>query len=139
MSPAWRSNRWTSAETLSQPLHRPRVTIQPHVGIRLWDWRHDRLINRIDGNAEGVAFDPTGEMLITNRLIEGVADVWDAHTGSACPASRATQAPPTTWRSTPTARGSPPPVRTAAFGSGIRAPDGSKWRCGLRCRWAPPA
>ena len=50
-------------------------------GIRLWDWRHDRLIDRIDASAEGVAFDPTGEMLITNRLVEGVVDVWDAHTG----------------------------------------------------------
>ena len=50
-------------------------------GIRLWDWRHDRLIDRIDGNAVEVAFDPAGERLITTRLIEGVVDVWDAETG----------------------------------------------------------
>ena len=50
-------------------------------GIRLWDWRHDRLIDRIDGNAVGVAFDPAGDMLITTRLIDNVVDVWDAHTG----------------------------------------------------------
>ena len=50
-------------------------------GVRLWDWRHDRIIERIEGNAVGVAFDPAGEMLITSRLIEGVADVWNAQNG----------------------------------------------------------
>ena len=50
-------------------------------GIRLWDWRHARLIDRIDGNAYGVAFDPAGDMLITTRLIDTVVDVWDVHTG----------------------------------------------------------
>jgi WD40 repeat protein len=50
-------------------------------GIRLWDWRHDRLIDRIKGNAYGVAFDPSGELLITNRLLDNVVDIWDADTG----------------------------------------------------------
>jgi WD40 repeat protein len=50
-------------------------------GIRLWDWRNDRLIDRIDANAVGVAFDPAGDMLITSRLTDNVVDVWDAHTG----------------------------------------------------------
>ena len=50
-------------------------------GIRLWDWRHDRLIDRIDGNAVGVAFDPAGRLLITSRLIEGLVDVWNAQNG----------------------------------------------------------
>ena len=60
-------------------------------GIRLWDWRHDRLIDRIDANAVGVAFDPAGDMLITTRLIDNVVDVRNA-TGGESPASRATQA-----------------------------------------------
>jgi WD40 repeat protein/DNA-binding SARP family transcriptional activator len=51
-------------------------------GIRLWDWRRDKLLRRIDGNTIGVAFDPSGQMLVTTRLIEGVADVWDARTGT---------------------------------------------------------
>jgi WD40 repeat protein len=50
-------------------------------GIRLWDWRHDRLIDRIEGNAVGVAFDPAGKLLITNRLLDNVVDIWDADTG----------------------------------------------------------
>ena len=50
-------------------------------GIRLWDWRHDRLIDRIDGNVHNVAFDPAGDLLITTRLADNVVDVWDAHTG----------------------------------------------------------
>jgi len=50
-------------------------------GIRLWDWRHDRLIDRIEGNAYGVAFDPAGDMLITTRLVDNVVDIWDAQTG----------------------------------------------------------
>jgi WD40 repeat protein len=50
-------------------------------GIRLWDWRHDRLIHRIEGNASLVAFDPAGDLLITTRLVDNVVDVWDAHTG----------------------------------------------------------
>ena len=50
-------------------------------GIRLWNWRNDRLIDRIDANAVGVEFDPAGDKLITSRLIDNVVDVWDAHTG----------------------------------------------------------
>ena len=50
-------------------------------GIRLWDWRHDRLIHRIEGNVSLVAFDPAGDLLITTRLVDNVVDVWDANTG----------------------------------------------------------
>jgi WD40 repeat protein len=50
-------------------------------GIRLWDWRRGKLLHRISGNAIGVAFDRSGHMLVTTRLIEGAADVWDARTG----------------------------------------------------------
>jgi WD40 repeat protein len=51
-------------------------------GIRLWDWRRDKLIGRIDGDTNGVVFDPSGQLLATSRLIEGVSDVWDARTGA---------------------------------------------------------
>jgi WD40 repeat protein len=50
-------------------------------GIRLWDWRHDRLIDRIDANTQNVAFDPPGDLLITTRVVDNVVDVWDARTG----------------------------------------------------------
>jgi WD40 repeat protein len=51
-------------------------------GIRLWDWRQDKLLGRIDGNAIGVVFDPSGQHLATTRLIDGLADVWNASTGT---------------------------------------------------------
>ncbi|MET0526582.1 MAG: BTAD domain-containing putative transcriptional regulator [Nocardioides sp.] len=50
--------------------------------IRLWDWRRDRLVRRIEGNTIGVEFDPSGALLASTRLIEGVVDVWDSGTGS---------------------------------------------------------
>jgi WD40 repeat protein len=49
-------------------------------GIRTWDWRDDRLLGRIDGNAFDVVFDPSGDLLASTRLAEGVVDVWDAAT-----------------------------------------------------------
>ncbi|HYO38719.1 MAG TPA: BTAD domain-containing putative transcriptional regulator [Nocardioidaceae bacterium] len=49
--------------------------------IRLWDWRKDTVIRRLEGNALAVAFDPTGHLLASSRLIQGVVDVWDARTG----------------------------------------------------------
>ena len=51
------------------------------MGHPLWDWRHDRLIHRIEGNVSLVAFDPAGDLLITTRLVDNVVDVWDANTG----------------------------------------------------------
>jgi WD40 repeat protein len=50
-------------------------------GIRLWDWRDGRPLERIDASALGVDFDPSGPRLVTWRFLEGVADVWDATSG----------------------------------------------------------
>jgi WD40 repeat protein len=49
--------------------------------IRLWDWRNDRLLGRIDASSDGVRFAPTGDLLVSARFIQGVADVWDTGTG----------------------------------------------------------
>lgn len=50
--------------------------------IRLWDWRNDRLVGRIDASSDGVRFAPTGHLLVSARYIQGVADVWDTRTGA---------------------------------------------------------
>ena len=49
--------------------------------IRLWDWRDDRLVRRIDANATNVVFAPTGDLLASNRFGQDAVDVWDASTG----------------------------------------------------------
>ena len=49
-------------------------------GIRIWDWRGDRLLARLEGNAIGLVFAPSGDLLASTRMAEGVVDVWDAGT-----------------------------------------------------------
>jgi WD40 repeat protein len=49
--------------------------------VRLWDWRDNRLLARIDGKSDRVRFAPTGDLLVSSRYIQGVADVWDTGTG----------------------------------------------------------
>lgn len=49
--------------------------------IRLWDWRADRIADRIEGSVDTFAVDPTGRLVASSRFIEGVADVWDATSG----------------------------------------------------------
>jgi WD40 repeat protein len=49
--------------------------------IRLWDWRANRLVGRIEANAIGVWFAPSGDQLASTRLFQGPVDVWDAETG----------------------------------------------------------
>ena len=49
--------------------------------IRLWNWREDRLVGRIEANASQVAFAPRGDLLGSTRLVEGVSDVWEFGTG----------------------------------------------------------
>jgi WD40 repeat protein len=49
--------------------------------IWLWDWRSDRLLRSIEGGSESVRFAPTGDLLVSDRLVQGVADVWDTSTG----------------------------------------------------------
>ena len=48
--------------------------------LTIWDWGRDEVANRIDASAELVEFDPTGALVATSRLVEGIADVWDATT-----------------------------------------------------------
>jgi WD40 repeat protein len=48
---------------------------------RLWDWRTGRLVRQFDAHGVAVADDPTGALVATNRLLEGLADVWDRRTG----------------------------------------------------------
>jgi WD40 repeat protein/DNA-binding SARP family transcriptional activator len=49
--------------------------------IRLWNWREDRLVGRIEANASRVAFAPRGDLLVSTRFQEGVSDVWESGTG----------------------------------------------------------
>ena len=49
-------------------------------GIRIWDWRGDRLLARLEGNVIGLVFAPSGDLLASTRMAEGVVDVWDAGT-----------------------------------------------------------
>ena len=48
------------------------------LGIRVWDWRGDRLLGRIEDNAVDLVFEPSGDLLASTRLAEGGVDVWDA-------------------------------------------------------------
>jgi WD40 repeat protein/DNA-binding SARP family transcriptional activator len=47
----------------------------------IWDWRRGEVVATIDTTTDKVVFDPTGTRIATSRLVEGVADVWDARTG----------------------------------------------------------
>lgn len=47
----------------------------------IWDWERGKAVERIDASAEFVEFDPSGELIVTSRPVEGIADVWDARTG----------------------------------------------------------
>ena len=47
----------------------------------VWDWKRGEVVATIDTTADKVVFDPTGARIATSRLVEGVADVWDAQTG----------------------------------------------------------
>ena len=49
--------------------------------IRLWNWREDRLVERIEANATWLAVAPRGDLLGSTRLVEGVSDVWESGTG----------------------------------------------------------
>ena len=49
--------------------------------IRLWNWREDTLVGRIEANASQVALAPRGDLLGSTRLVEGVSDVWEFGTG----------------------------------------------------------
>jgi WD40 repeat protein/DNA-binding SARP family transcriptional activator len=50
----------------------------PHVSM--WDWRGRQEVRRIWTAAEGIAFDPSGERLVTSHL-GGLPTVWEARTG----------------------------------------------------------
>jgi WD40 repeat protein len=47
----------------------------------IWDWERGKVVNRVDASAEFVEFAPSGDLIATSRPVEGIADVWDAHTG----------------------------------------------------------
>jgi WD40 repeat protein len=47
----------------------------------VWDWKRGEVVSTIDTTTDLVVFDPTGTRIATSRLVEGVADVWDARTG----------------------------------------------------------
>ena len=49
--------------------------------IRLWDWREDRLVERIEANAAWLAVAPRGDLLVSSRFNDGVSDVWESDTG----------------------------------------------------------
>jgi WD40 repeat protein len=50
-------------------------------GVSLWDPRSGSLVRRIDTSAARVAFDPSGDLLVTARAAESTADSWDTTTG----------------------------------------------------------
>ena len=47
----------------------------------VWDWKRGEVVATMDTATDTVVFDPTGTRIATSRLVEGVADVWDASTG----------------------------------------------------------
>lgn len=49
--------------------------------VRIWNWRTGRVVRDIGAHAVQAADDPTGHLVASARLIQGVADVWDRRTG----------------------------------------------------------
>jgi WD40 repeat protein len=49
--------------------------------VTIWDWARGDAVATIDATAQRVVFDPTGTHIATNRLVEGIVDVWDVETG----------------------------------------------------------
>jgi len=49
--------------------------------VSVWDWARGEVVRTIDTSAGNLAFDPTGDRLVTDRLLGSVLDVWDTETG----------------------------------------------------------
>jgi WD40 repeat protein/DNA-binding SARP family transcriptional activator len=49
--------------------------------VRIWNWRTRRVVRDIGAHAFQAADDPTGRLVASARLIQGLADVWDRRTG----------------------------------------------------------
>ncbi len=46
-------------------------------GFLVWDWRKGEVVGQTDVEAGLMAVDPTSDRLVSTRLLEGFADVWD--------------------------------------------------------------
>ena len=49
--------------------------------VRIWDWKKDKLLRRLGPGSGDAVYDPTGDLLVSHRIIEGLAEVWDPETG----------------------------------------------------------
>ena len=49
--------------------------------VRVWDWTKDKLLRRLGPGSGDAVYDPTGDLLVSHRIIEGLAEVWDPETG----------------------------------------------------------
>ena len=49
--------------------------------VTLWDWRTRTQVRTIPASSLGLAFDPTGSLLVTSSVDEGFAEIWDVATG----------------------------------------------------------
>jgi WD40 repeat protein len=57
------------------------VTDPAKLPATIWDWERGKVVDRVDAPAELVEFDPSGALIATSHLVDGIADVWDARTG----------------------------------------------------------
>jgi WD40 repeat protein/DNA-binding SARP family transcriptional activator len=49
--------------------------------VRIWDWTKDKLLRRLGPGSGNAVYDPTGDLLVSRRIIDGLAEVWNPETG----------------------------------------------------------
>jgi WD40 repeat protein len=54
---------------------------EARTGIRIWDWRNDRILRTLSTPSERIAVDPDGRWVVAARRLEGRIDVLDPTTG----------------------------------------------------------
>ena len=80
--------------------------------VKVWDAGTGQETLALEGHADGVwcvAFSPDGQRIASGSG-DGTVKVWDAATGRETLTLKGHTEPSGTWRSAPTAGGSPPPA-----------------------------
>lgn len=49
--------------------------------VRIWDWKQDKLLRHFGPGSGDAVYDRTGDLLVSHRIIEGIAEVWNPETG----------------------------------------------------------